>query len=214
MASANGHVNVLNWWKKSGFRLIYDHRAIDYASHNGHIKVLDWWLSSGLDFEYKNALTLASNNEQIQVLNWWVDTLPKRFCNYAKYTNHNDDYTCNRCNEYQKCECIIKWLREIQMPDTIDAMQTTQTYVYEQWKQSQLALCYDNQIIDNAVEKGQINVLEWWFNSGLRIRYSLSLCELASKNGRTDILDWLKQKGIETAIETAIEINQKNENII
>ena len=41
-ASENGHVNVLDWWKSSGFDLEYSNDAIDYASENGHVNVLDW----------------------------------------------------------------------------------------------------------------------------------------------------------------------------
>ena len=42
-ASRNGHVNSLDWWLESGFRLEYTEAALEMASLKNHIDVLDWW---------------------------------------------------------------------------------------------------------------------------------------------------------------------------
>src|ERR1700742_2801237 len=42
-ASANGHIDVLNWLKNNGFEFKYTYDAINKASKNGHIAVLDWF---------------------------------------------------------------------------------------------------------------------------------------------------------------------------
>ena len=71
-ASAGGHINVLDWWLRSGFKMKYTSRAIDMASRNGHINVLNWWLRSGLPLHYsERALDTAYENNNRDVLNWW-----------------------------------------------------------------------------------------------------------------------------------------------
>src|SRR5271154_5506634 len=52
LASKNGHVNVLQWWKDSGLVLIYDYTAMEWASENGRVNVLQWWKDSGLELIY------------------------------------------------------------------------------------------------------------------------------------------------------------------
>jgi len=34
---------VLDWWLGSGLRLLYTERALENASAKGHIEVLEWW---------------------------------------------------------------------------------------------------------------------------------------------------------------------------
>ena len=48
-ASANRHINVLEWFKNSGIKLKYSNRAIDRASQNGHINVLEWFKNNNLN---------------------------------------------------------------------------------------------------------------------------------------------------------------------
>ncbi|KAI9218823.1 hypothetical protein BC828DRAFT_387585 [Blastocladiella britannica] len=47
-ASKNGLIDVLKWWRDSGFELKYSWRAMDYARKEGHVDVVEWWRSSGL----------------------------------------------------------------------------------------------------------------------------------------------------------------------
>ena len=43
MASANGHINILRWFKNSGLEFKYTENAIGWASLRGHIKILEWF---------------------------------------------------------------------------------------------------------------------------------------------------------------------------
>ena len=68
----NGHVNILEWFKNSGFEFRYTSDAIDSATKNDHINVLDWFKNSGLEFRYTNhTINWASGNGHIHILNWF-----------------------------------------------------------------------------------------------------------------------------------------------
>ena len=76
-ASANGHVNILQWWLEqwfeSGSILKWDDHAMNLASANGHVNVLQWWLKSGLELKYDyHAMNGASANGHVDVLQWWL----------------------------------------------------------------------------------------------------------------------------------------------
>ena len=68
-ASKYGHVQVLEWFKNSGYEFKYDEMAIDNASKNGNIQVLKWFKNSGYEFKYnKWAINDASAYGHIKVL--------------------------------------------------------------------------------------------------------------------------------------------------
>ena len=71
-ASENGHVQVLEWFKRSGYKFKYDNWAIIRASRYGHVQVLEWFKHSGYKFKYDNyAITWASRYGHVQVLEWF-----------------------------------------------------------------------------------------------------------------------------------------------
>ena len=54
IASANGHVDVLEVWKASkGGKMQYDHQVLVGPTKNGHVEVLEWWKRSEYTVEYK-----------------------------------------------------------------------------------------------------------------------------------------------------------------
>jgi hypothetical protein len=74
-ASQYGNVQVLEWFKNSGYEFKYDEEVINYASENGHIQVLEWFKNSGYEFKYnENAINCASLNGHIQVLEWFKNS--------------------------------------------------------------------------------------------------------------------------------------------
>ena len=74
-ASYYGHIQVLEWFKNSGYEFNYDEDVINLASQNGHVQVLEWFKNSGYEFKYdKWAINYASENGQITVLEWFKNS--------------------------------------------------------------------------------------------------------------------------------------------
>ncbi|TFA98109.1 Uncharacterized protein CCMA1212_010161 [Trichoderma ghanense] len=75
-ASKNGHVHILQWWKESGFPLLYTKASLEQASSNGLISVLDWWrnaaaLDHNVVLKPGRSLLWAASNGRADVLKWW-----------------------------------------------------------------------------------------------------------------------------------------------
>jgi hypothetical protein len=105
-ASAYGHVQVLEWFKKSGYKFKYDEWAINEASSNGNIQVLEWFKNSYYEFKYdKWAITYASQNGHIQVLEWFKNSGYK-----FKYNKYALDTTCFKILKFFSYKINIKKL--------------------------------------------------------------------------------------------------------
>ena len=68
-ACQNGHVEVLNWWKKSKLEPLYTPECLKMALENGHVNVLKWFLQSDwpLSFDDK-VIQLAKIHDQTEIL--------------------------------------------------------------------------------------------------------------------------------------------------
>ena len=77
IASTHGHVPVLALWHHlKGPKLIFDNQVLVGATKNGHVDVLEWWRRSGLRVEFKTcdieeALEDAVSGSEERVRQWW-----------------------------------------------------------------------------------------------------------------------------------------------
>jgi hypothetical protein len=75
LASENGHIHVLDWFKNSDYEFKYDEDTINYASENGKVQVLEWFKNSDYEFKYNvKAINWASDKGHIQVLEWFKNS--------------------------------------------------------------------------------------------------------------------------------------------
>ncbi len=93
-AFCHNHIQVLEWFKNSGYEFKYTECAITYASSRGYVQVLEWFKNSGYEFKYtKHAINEASEYGHIQVLEWFKKSsyefkYDKKAINYASHYGH------------------------------------------------------------------------------------------------------------------------------
>jgi hypothetical protein len=160
MASANGHVNVLDWWKNNKLYMSYSILAIDLASSNGHIEVLEWWKNSGLELKYtRDAIDNASEKCLYEVLEWWKKSGLKIF-----HGNRTMNYA-TRDNDIK----MLEWWKESGLECMYDrnimtiALRSNDIKTIEWWINSGLQLNFDKV----SFEYCSIEVIKWYKQSGL-----------------------------------------------
>jgi hypothetical protein len=85
-ACHNGHIQILEWFKNSGYEFKYDECAIDWASYKGHIQILEWFKNSGYEFKYDSwAIIWASENGHIIILDWFKNRNVKKVIKWSKH---------------------------------------------------------------------------------------------------------------------------------
>ena len=124
-ASNFGFVEVLEWFKNSGYEFKNDisesvmvqsvkysifysiEWAINLASLNGHVKILEWFKQFGYKFKYTDynyTISLASENGHVEVLEWFKNS------GYKLFNTFLDLYWFITNNKNLK---ILKWLNNI-----------------------------------------------------------------------------------------------------
>lgn len=66
--SANGQIDMLEWWKNSNIPFKYTEDAIDSAIVNGRTDVLTWWKHSG--FELKHNINYITKKAPKKMIEW------------------------------------------------------------------------------------------------------------------------------------------------
>ena len=123
-----GHVQVLEWFKNSGYEFNYHIYPIYYASMKGHVQVLEWFKNSGLEFKYdENAINYASLVGHIQVLEWFKNSGYK--FKYSKKAFQNKFIEILKFYSYNfNIKKIIKWSNKIMFIKTTK-FKTPQKYL-------------------------------------------------------------------------------------
>jgi hypothetical protein len=56
-----GQVNVLEWFKKSGYKFKYNNYAIEYALKYNKLNIIKWFKNNGFKFKFKSNYIYNSN---------------------------------------------------------------------------------------------------------------------------------------------------------
>ena len=234
VASANGQVNVLDWWFKSGLKpLRYSENAISSAFDNDHGTVLKWWIESGLDIQFSkkslafNSLNLRDKIKSIFIeafRNGNLDMMQKYADMHLPLPQKDDSETWLRNKikflnnishgiVHTPSDNFMRWLEEndldayLSKPINIASM-NGDIDVLNWWKNSGLDLCYSFDSIDHA---HNIEVLDWWKNSGLALCYTYDAMNKASN---IEVLDWWKNSGLALRYSIDALINASRNNDI
>ncbi|CAN8098276.1 unnamed protein product [Discula destructiva] len=137
MASRNGYVHILRWWRQSGLPLKYTHAALEGASALGHIDVLEWWRdtyrASPSEIELKTGKSILSATQcgQLEAIRWWVG---------SGLTFAHEEQVCKQASRYNKVEVLELW-RELKGDDK---------------------LTFDLSILTEPTLYSYTKVLDWW----------------------------------------------------
>jgi ankyrin repeat protein len=192
-ATARNNINVLEWWKNSGFPLKYTSKLFDTLYCN--TDMLDWWKNSGLELEYsEDVLDYASRYGYIDILDWWLNSGLE-----LKYS----EYALNNASNYDHID-VLEWWFNSGLPLKYDARaldlasSNGHVDVLEWWKNSGLKLKYTKDSMIWASDNGHINVLEWWKKSGLPLQYSKLHYSVPFYyvNINEDVLKWWDNSGL------------------
>jgi ATP-dependent Lon protease len=155
-ASANGKIEVLEWWKnasaKYNIELKYTEKAINLASKYGKIDSLNWWINSGLELKYNhNAIDYASSEGDIEILDWWLFKSSKDKVVKFKYTSNAID---NAKLEEPKLLKLVKWWNNarINNTDIVGSFEYTRDFIdyLESWNYIQVYdYLVENELISN-----------------------------------------------------------------
>jgi hypothetical protein len=165
-ASRHGHVEVLQWWIRSGRPLEYSENALSSATVKRQLAVLEWWRNSGLPLKIGNVLDFASMEGSTTCLDWWSKSgLPCKYTTAALY------FLSLRGNIP-----LLNWWRASRFQLSYDrsvlvgATKHGRLESLEWWLESGFPLTYNFFEIEEALEDakdGKEEVREWWSKRGL-----------------------------------------------
>ncbi|KAK4701266.1 hypothetical protein P7C70_g4967, partial [Phenoliferia sp. Uapishka_3] len=162
-ASRHGQVQVLEFWKNSGFPLHYSEHALSSATFQCELGSLEWWRRSGLSLKIGNVLDFASREGSTTCLNWWSHSgLPAP---YSKVALYHLSKTGNIT--------LLDWWKSSRHPLLYDkevlivATRHGQTSVLTWWKESGLDIEYrffdiEEALEDSVARQGRDDAEAWW----------------------------------------------------
>lgn len=197
-ASRQGFVHVLEWWQKSGLKLIYTEAALEQASSQGHVDVLEWWRNLAIQqrLEPDSDESDSANGERRRPLR----LKPGKSICYATQSGNAD---------------VVRWWVNSGIAfaheDTVAKLASTHGHVevLKTWHELKGSkMIFDNQVLVGATKMGHVAVLEWWKQSGLRVEYKTCDVEEALEDGiegrkGEEVRRWWARNGLNLGVGTS-----------
>jgi hypothetical protein len=186
--SSYGYVDVLEWFKNSGYEFKFDEYTIASASSYGHVNILEWFKNSGYEFKYNNndAINNASSHGHVNILEW--------FKNFGYEFKHNEGAIVGASRHGH--DHILEWFKnsgyefKYNKQAIIYASSNGHVNVLEWFKNSGYEFKYDENAINEALKNKRFNVLEWFKNSGYEFKFDINI--LKKKINDIEVLEWFK----------------------
>lgn len=181
-ASRLGLVDVLEWWRTSGFPFCFTERALEGASGLGRLEVLDWWKNTAIDstlppieLQPGKSVALAAQTGCAESLVWWDS---------SGISYGHGDSVARIASNHGHVHVLSRW---------------------HQMKGTKMA--FDNQVLVGATKNGHVDVLEWWKRSGLRVEFKTCDIEEALEDAVSGaegrVRQWWAQYGLNLGVGMA-----------
>lgn len=179
VASAEGHLAVLQFFWAHRLELQFTAHALDQATLRGDLDVVRWWFEAAgqeVPLAYSHVgLDRASQEGHIAMLDlWYASGYPMRFTTAAVDRSRIWD------NE------------------------ALQLRTLEWWRRSGLAMKYTHLAMDTASIHGRLGVLNWWLYSGKPLLYSKRAMD---ETTHVAALHWWRHSGLPLKYTAAVTVD-------
>lgn len=169
VASTDGHVETLEFWRTSGLPLVYSELALNGATRYSEFACLEWWKTSGLPLKIGNVLDYASMDQSAQTLGWWARSgLEGKYSKKALY--HASCAGSLAVLDWWKASGLALLYDE---DVVVGATKHGRVDCLDWWERSALELKYTAFEIEEAIEDclaggdAREEVKRWWTQRGL-----------------------------------------------
>ncbi|KAI9366780.1 hypothetical protein DFJ73DRAFT_805461 [Zopfochytrium polystomum] len=196
-AQSCGQVDVLEWWRTSGFMVWTWSSGLRSASEDGHVSVLEWWKSLGMPLMWDavSCVNVAARSGRVEVLEWWrTSGIPVNWTDTAvlSYASENGHLTVL---EWWKRHEFLSPRKDVVQSGIENALRCGSVPALEFWREYAPDAFAANCVSTLAVEKGHVEVLEWLKLSGYQI--SSSSPGIAALHDQAAVLEWLRNSGLQ-----------------
>ncbi|KAJ3124999.1 hypothetical protein HK098_000664 [Nowakowskiella sp. JEL0407] len=187
-------IEVLNWWRNSGFRLKHTYRAIDEASRRGRVDVLDWWNNSGFhDLAWSaESVDGASAHGHVNVLDWWKESGKHLIYTDSAIDDASLGNHTNVLDWWRRSDLKLKYTKRSLAFHSVRCLLTLQERlnVLEWWGSSGLSMLYDPDVMDFYSRVDALEILQWWERSNLPVTFTYQAMDGATEKGYIRILEF------------------------
>lgn len=221
-AAANGHLEVVQWLYRQGFRTA---NAMDGAARNGHLHVLEW-LHRNKATCTSSAIDAAAEHNHLSIVQW-LHSNRSEGCttdamDAAARNGHREMVIWLHENRTEGCTAnamdgaagsgylqIVRWLHDNRLEGcTENAMDSAAGGGYLcviQWLHKNRSEGCTFKAMDNAAGYGHLKVVQWLHSHRLE-GCTASAANFAAAFGHFDVLKWLCANRVENCKPDFIEL--------
>lgn len=191
LAVINGYINILNWCKSMGYKILCNQFVINQICMNGNVALLEWFDDNNIEIEYQHTdIDLAAAKGNLNILQWF-DNSGYEF----KHTYQSMDQAAGAGHLH-----ILNWFHKSYYKPCyserafILAIENGHLNVLEWFYSYNYQITNNFDLYNTAIENGNVDILNWLSDTGFKFAYASSYLNTAVISGYVDILDWFKKR--------------------